>query len=199
MRLRGEAVSPTASLGTTRHLYKEGSQSGALVKLELAKPSTDKVGVSLQSSSKPSSKKTRRPKRSTTMSDTTKSIVLPTFNGEEEAFQVWWTKFQAYSGAYLWFSVKDEFQGKKVSAWLLGLGGACCMQVSCWKFSKTHRAKKVWCKQWMRSSWRCQSWVITSRVLVLFAGNSNSWLQAWFEWRCCSIGSCPNSFCSRST
>ena len=56
------------------------------------------------------------------MSDTTKSIVLPTFNGEEEAFQVWWTKFQAYSGAYLWFSVKDEFQGKKVSAWLLGLG-----------------------------------------------------------------------------
>lgn len=32
------------------------------------------------------------------MSDS-KSIVLPTFNGKDEAFQVWWTKFRAYATA----------------------------------------------------------------------------------------------------
>ena len=33
-----------------------------------------------------------------TMSDN-KSIVLPTFNGKDEAFQVWWTKFCAFATA----------------------------------------------------------------------------------------------------
>ena len=32
------------------------------------------------------------------MSDN-KSVVLPTFSGEDEAFQVWWTKFRAFATA----------------------------------------------------------------------------------------------------
>ena len=33
------------------------------------------------------------------MSDTNKSIILPTFSGKDEAFQVWWTKFRAFATA----------------------------------------------------------------------------------------------------
>ena len=33
------------------------------------------------------------------MSDANKSIVLPTFSGKDEAFQVWWTKFRAFATA----------------------------------------------------------------------------------------------------
>ena len=32
------------------------------------------------------------------MSDT-KSIILPTFSGKDEAFQLWWTKFRAFATA----------------------------------------------------------------------------------------------------
>ena len=33
------------------------------------------------------------------MSDTNKSITLPTFSGKDEDFQVWWTKFRAFGTA----------------------------------------------------------------------------------------------------
>ena len=33
------------------------------------------------------------------MSDANKSVTLPTFNGKDEAFQVWWTKFRAFATA----------------------------------------------------------------------------------------------------
>ena len=32
-------------------------------------------------------------------SDANESVSLPTFNGKEEAFQVWWTKFKAFATA----------------------------------------------------------------------------------------------------
>ena len=33
------------------------------------------------------------------MSDSNKSVALPTFSGKDEAFQVWWTKFRAFATA----------------------------------------------------------------------------------------------------
>ena len=33
------------------------------------------------------------------MSDTNKSIALPTFSGKDEDFHVWWTKFRAFGTA----------------------------------------------------------------------------------------------------
>ena len=33
------------------------------------------------------------------MTDSTKSIVIPTFSGKDEEFQLWWTKFRAFATA----------------------------------------------------------------------------------------------------
>jgi len=33
------------------------------------------------------------------MTDSTKSIVIPIFRGKDEDFQLWWTKFRAFSTA----------------------------------------------------------------------------------------------------